>query len=163
MCPAAISMRVLTGKSAWTDRLTWRSTGIRWPFIPPETATCISIISAQSMKKPLFITGPPSWCHRVQCGTQSNASGGSASDVPKITGRSQTYLQLLPSHNRSPGPGVSKVRCRHLRCTDRCRRISRPIVSIKRKWNRPLNRCFHFSTKSLKSRTKPPLEPSKCK
>ena len=111
----------------------------------------------------LFIARPPSWCYRVQCGTQSNASGGSASDVPKITGRSQTYLQLLPSHNRSPGPGVSKVRCRHLRCTDRCQRISRPIVSVKRKWNRPLNRCFHFSTKSLKSRTKPPLEPSKCK
>ena len=30
-----------------------------------------------------FIAGPPSWCYRVQCGTQSNASGGWPSDVPK--------------------------------------------------------------------------------
>ena len=79
-----------------------------------------------------FIAGPPSWWYRVQCGTQSNASGGWPSDVPKITGSSQTYLKLVPSHSHSAGRSASpKIPSRHLRCTNRSRRINQSIPPVR--------------------------------
>ena len=110
-------------------------------------------------EKNLLYCRPPRWCYRAQCGTQSNASGGSPSDVPKITGRVNALnfkaTKLVPNRPASQISSSRQSTTPHRPSPNTSGALTRPInqsippvrliVSSQRKQNTiGRYRCFHF-------------------